>query len=144
METIGCCWFWFWLWITLIWVWLVTVECCRWLWLYFLVQIKLQNLKIKFSGHLKCIKSGFSIYGCDARAVCVCVCLSVCPPSRVWWHISVGGEGNALYPALSSLDLCLVFYSSVAFYCCALCFSLFFLMHVCRVIQWRSQSVIKG
>jgi len=36
------------------------------------------------------------------RSACVCVC--VCPPSReiAVRRISLGGEGNALYPVLSS------------------------------------------
>ena len=33
----------------------------------------------------------------------LCVCVSVCPPSREFTpHYSGGGEGNALYPVLSS------------------------------------------
>jgi len=38
--------------------------------------------------------------------VCVCVCVCVCPPTRLYHvstarRISLGGEGNALYPMLS-------------------------------------------
>jgi len=48
---------------------------------------------------------------CVARRLCVCVCVCVCVRSAVYTlgvkamsacHISLGGEGNALYPVFSS------------------------------------------
>ena len=52
----------------------------------------------------------------ECHAVVVCVC--VCPPSRLYHvltarRIRLSGEGNALYPVLSSLYLCSFFIGQV-------------------------------